>query len=673
MTTLFESAGQWLFNRRSTVFSIFQRRSTEARRPNGCSVLCLMAFVASLCVTAAVAETAPPSAGDTGNSANSELLLIRVVDPAGHPIPIKQVIAPHVYINGPDKGWWTNKMPIERRLPDESILVPRKSLVLAKPGQKFELEFLPPQGLPMTASGSFPEHDSDPIVLTTESGPEMPDIDDTAGPSDIRTNEVAGRVVDPKGNPVAGAAVSLERAYPKSEPVMTDANGAFRFANQGERMWGMYLQVQKDGFGTRQITDVSVGCGFTIKLDDTTRLKGQFTLPDGKPAGKTTVTLTRNKKTMRARMGYLVHGLRLDRQTDDNGAYDFPLEPGVYEVQVASEHGYFARFQKIRVDAGKTTDLSSQLQPGVRLRLQTVDSVTGRPVSGVKLVIWDDFPGRIEWKAGSERVTDKTGFAEWNGLMPGFTSFEVIKSEYKRFWSTNDIEYERGDWEEFKGPPSMGRAIGPLNLDLRQNLPTVVAQIERGVHVHGKVVGPNSQPAGKMLVNLNVQGIGVFSGDARYQFVTDTEGRFSSYLPAGNGTLYNLSAHDPQGHWANAVTKTFGSKPGDELEFTLQMSYGGWISGRVVDRDGKPVPHVEVYSVAADQLDNPYFDPAAITDHQGRFKLGPMRAGDYAIGQRQPKTITHAGLNKSSEKHFSVSKGRTVDAGDLLHTGDSPE
>jgi protocatechuate 3,4-dioxygenase beta subunit len=103
------------------------------------------------------------------------------------------------------------------------------------------------------------------------------------------------------------------------------------------------------------------------------------------------------------------------------------------------------------------------------------------------------------------------------------------------------------------------------------------------------------------------------------------------------------------------------------------MSYGGWISGRVVDRDGKPVPHVEVYSVAADQLDNPYFDPAAITDHQGRFKLGPMRAGDYAIGQRQPKTITHAGLNKSSEKHFSVSKGRTVDAGDLLHTGDSPE
>jgi hypothetical protein len=135
-------------------------------------------------------------------------------------------------------------------------------------------------------------------------------------------------------------------------------------------------------------------------------------------------------------------------------------------------------------------------------------------------------------------------------------------------------------------------------------------------------------------------------------------------LPAGNGTKYNLTAHDPQGRWANAVSYTFDSKPCDELEFTLRFSSGGWITGQLVDHDKNPVGSAEVFCVADDQLDNIYFDPTAIANNQGHFKLGPMRAGKYTIGQRQPNTITRADLDESSQRHVSVVEGKTTDAGE---------
>ena len=599
----------------------------------------------------------------------TDTLVIRVVDPVGHPIPIKQVTQARVFIDGPERGPWVNEMPIERRLADESIVVKRESLLLAKPGQKIELLFLPQKGLPLNASGTYPENVSQPIVLTAEAPPEMPDIDEKTGPSDVRPDELAGRVVDPQGNPVEGATVSLQGCYPKRSPVATDAQGVFRFPGLGQSRF-LYLQMETTRFATRWITDAPVGHGFTIRLDDSTRLKGQFTLTDGKPAGKTTITLICNKKTMRPTLDHLVWGLRLDRQTDDRGGYDFPLEPGLYEVQVSSESGFFARQTGFRVVAGKANGLPSQLEPGVRLRLQTVDSVTGKPVAGVRLVIWDELPYEIGWKKGTERVTYGQGIAEWESLLPGVTRFEVLNNNYKRCWSTNDLDHQRGDRNFFEDPPQIGQALGPLDLDLKRGMSPVVVEIERGVHVWGKVVGPNDQPVAKAEVDLNVAGIGVFSGDARYRITTDEAGRFNGYLPAGNGTIYNLSAHDPQSRWANAVGKPFNSKAGDELEFTLRLTAGGWISGRLVDPAGKAVHGVKIQVTSEDQLDNPYFNPKATTDDQGRFKLGPMRAGLYAIHHSLAKTVTRAGLKEPEKLQLSVTEGQTSDAGDLLYRGE---
>lgn len=632
-------------------------------------------LLASILAVAVVSVSMGNDKSEPSQSAiETNMVVVRVIDTAGRPIFIKQIeqaLVEDDYTREAAWAIWADEMPIERRLAGESILVKWNPIFQRRSGLKIRLFFQTGQGLPAKAEGIFPESASQPIVLKDESVPDTSAIDQSSGLSDVQPDEIAGRVVDPQGNPVASAAVSLGcRSCPT---VATDKNGVFRFPNRA-KSWFSYLLVEQPGFATRCIMDIPIGRGFTVKLDNSTRLKGQFTLPDGKPAGRVAITLLHDKLTTRSELGYITHAPRLERQTDAHGEYDFPVEPGVYEMQALKDDGFFVRQTGLKVIAGTITTLPSQLEPGVRLRLQVIDNLTGQPVAGANLWIWyESRPYNLMVKKGSERVTDEHGFVEWDNLMPGRTTFELSKKGYRRFWSTNDVEGQRRTPGIFGKPPQGGEAFGPLKLDLKRGMSTVIVQTERALRVFGKVVGPDGQSIAKAELDVNVPAYGTLHGDARFRMITDDAGQFNSYLPPGNGTIYDLSAHDPQGRWANAVSKTFDSKPGDELEFTLQMLEGGWITGRVIDHEGKPVSNVEVFSVANDRLDNDYFDPAAITDDQGRFRLGPMREGDYGIGQRKPKTVSRAGLNKSSEKRLLVSNGRITDVGEVLPTSNSQE
>ena len=118
--------------------------------------------------------------------------------------------------------------------------------------------------------------------------------------------------------------------------------------------------------------------------------------------------------------------------------------------------------------------------------------------------------------------------------------------------------------------------------------------------------------------------------------------RREGYVPASNGRTYRLCAADTQGRWrgdldvtprrwANTISEPFHPQPGDELEFTLQMTLGGWVVGRVVDLEGMPVVGVEVVAVASDGFDKQYVHPRTITGADGRYRLGPMRPGEHQI------------------------------------------
>jgi beta-lactamase regulating signal transducer with metallopeptidase domain len=646
--------------------------NTDARRSTWWPVGMLIASVmAAVIVSACLASTnRPATVAKTQLSQSAiatNMLAIRVVDPDGKPIRVKEVESIRVYVN---ETLWSDLIPTWQPTND-SILVKRSSILQPRPGQKIELLFVNEQDLPVWASGVVLEDTNRPVVLTAESTKETPDIDETSGPKDVQPDELAGRVVDPQGNPVTGATVSIGNNYPKRTPAKTDSQGVFRFPGFGQSHY-TYLQVEQPGFATRWITDVVVGHGFTVQLDNSTRVKGQFLLPDGKPAAKSTITLFHDKRTKKSTMRFLVSGLRLDRETDDQGRYDLLLEPGVYEVQVASTNGFFLRQAGWPVDAGKVGSLPNQLQPGAQVRLQAVDSDTGKPVVGARFFIWNSpRPYYMEVKPGTERVTDDQGVAEWDSLLLGHTRFEISKEGYRRFWATNDLDHQRGSWQGIERPRYAG-ALSPLQLDLERGMAPVVVQAERGVRVSGKVIGADGQPVVKAQLDVNVPGMGTFSGDARFRIVADEKGQFNGWLPAGNGTIYDLSVHDPQGRWANAVSKPFSSKPGDELEFTFQLPSGGWINGRVVDRNGQPIPRLKIEIVADDHLDNPYFNPETTTDSEGHFKLGPLRAGSYGM-QRHLFTINTPVWKGPETLQFSVADGQTTHTSDLIFMGEPPK
>jgi beta-lactamase regulating signal transducer with metallopeptidase domain/protocatechuate 3,4-dioxygenase beta subunit len=630
--------------------------------PAGMLLVSLMAIaIVSTCIGKSNDATTVVEPHSLPDVTTTNMLVIHVVDSAGKPFPVKQVERVRIYAS---ESLWTDLIP-SWRLTNESILIKRSSIIQSKPGQKMRLLFLDEHASPQRASGISPANTDQPIILTIESAPKEPDIDETNGPTDVRPDEIAGRVVDLQGKSVEGATATLGNCH-TCQPVVTDTQGVFRFPGM-DKVWHTYLQVEQPGFATRWVADPPIGRGFTIRLDDTTRVKGRFILPDGKPASKTSIVLFRSKQSHRADIGYEIRDLRLARQTDDQGRYDFPLEPGVYEVQVASESGFVVHQTGFRITAGVTTNLPSQLEPGVRLRMQVVDNQTGEPVAGMKFFIWDMLsPARFGLKAGTERVTDEHGVAEWEGLMPGHTEFEPSKGSYRRFWATNDLDHLRGFWSRSEHPKG-GECIGPLTLDLKPGMSPVIVQAERGLRVFGKVVGADGQSVGKAQVDVNVPHQGTLHGDARFRIIADDMGQYDGWFPAGNGTIYDLSAHDLQGRWANGASRIFDSKPGDELQFTFQLGKGGWVVGRILDRDGKALPNMDIEVVADDQLDNPYFNPEAKTDAEGRFKLGPMRPGSYAVTNHLFKMVTPTGAKGPERVQFSIIEGQTVDAGDLQY------
>jgi len=137
---------------------------------------------------------------------------------------------------------------------------------------------------------------------------------------DLRAAAVAvGRVVDERGEPVAGAAVRLEPAPEGARPVHTGADGGFRLPAddvEGQRVLASHAAVGEGSapVALRAGRDVAVG---DVVLRAAATLRGRLVLDDGQPA---------------AWVGVEVDGRRAE--TDADGAFSFALEPGRYEVLV---------------------------------------------------------------------------------------------------------------------------------------------------------------------------------------------------------------------------------------------------------------------------------------------------------------------------------------------------
>ena len=108
----------------------------------------------------------------------------------------------------------------------------------------------------------------------------------------IRTGSVYGKVIDDKGAPLPGVAITLESSQIPTQTATTQSSGGFRFANLPPGTYSVNFSLE--GFTEVRQEEVRVTVGSTVELDITLKasLTEEFTV-----IGETPVVDTTKQKT----------------------------------------------------------------------------------------------------------------------------------------------------------------------------------------------------------------------------------------------------------------------------------------------------------------------------------------------------------------------------------------
>ena len=493
-------------------------------------------------------------------------IAVHVVGPDAKPILIGDITQISVTI--PEGAWQLGPKPqIVGHLDDGSVTVSREQFVLGKPGAHVEIRYTVADGSHGVAVGQMPSDGAGVIELKTMGG--SAGVDFTNGPAAAH-DEIAARIVDPDGKPLADVEVSLlpQDFRAPRPPSRTNADGVVRFPGI-QHDYQRYFQIAKAGFGTRWLVDPPMGKGITVKLDNTTRFRGTLHGVDGSTlTSAATIMLITSRPTVRANYGD-VGPLMITVVSDEHGAYDVPIEPGEYEARVTAPAGpggtaVFLNAQHLQIAAGQVQELPGQLGPGADIKFLAIDETTGKPVAGVKFFIERSSYGRADMQPGSERTSDEQGVVHYESLMPTLTQFEPWLAGYTRWWCDEDA------W--FRGRAPHG--IDAVNLKLAPGAHTYTIHMQRGMHVFGKVITPNGESVDRVWIEIE----GLNTGDQRYAPRAKANGEFETWLPVGLRnqpvTTVSLKATDQQRGWT-ATSEQFQCTVGGERSVTLKLAAEG--------------------------------------------------------------------------------------------------
>lgn len=610
----------------------------------------------------------------------SDRFAVRLVGASGEPIGIAAFKSStlHMIYGGRPANWTNSQIPILARRKSE-VIVPRKQITTGYGTNKsFEFQIQTTSGAIVSATAAMPANGSNLIEAITAPEFQAPKVEPDPGIS-LGSKDLAGRVLDPSGHPIPGAQITLLNAWwlPRDSRIESDSEGVFRVPDVGDKFFTC-LQILKEGFAPLWLDDLSVGKSFRVQLHSATRLRGKLFGPDGTPSAQAEIKLETDISTASERSrDHKIVGLQTQASADASGAYDVPVEPGVYRYQVEGKNGGFLRGE-ISVGPSEVKSLPERLQRGASASLTVIDVQTGKPIPGVLIVIEENVgPYSIAPKKGSERTTDAAGHVRWDNLLPGKTQFSAPRMAYNLGPTGEQLPYSRwwsdamaNSWSrvDYKLKlPKKGEGDQNIDFDIQGDFKATI-QMERGVEVSGTVVDSTGVPiAGCDILAVPEEGRREsLTGDSRYWITTDPSGAFHGFVPAGNGVVYNLCASSRERPFANAVSEPFQSKPGDKFQFRLQTPKGAWVTGRVVGPNGKPVSAVEVQATASDYMDCSYADKICAIASTGAFRIGPLRPGKYEL---RPDTEEGVNINpRIAPTYITVKDGKDLSLGDLVFT-----
>jgi len=487
-------------------------------------------------------------------------------------------------------------------------------------------------GLPLSAvPGVGVEHPREVAVVAE--GAEPADRDaatapakaaaaDEIGLNAVGEDELVGRVVDSSGDPIEGVEVDAWSWFPGNE-TRTDKQGRFRLKGLGRRKF-IEVLFSKPEFSPRLFLRQQAGeRDWEVTMTNTTLFEGQVTA-NGKPVTGALIRANRGPKRLE---GGVIGDIWTEARSGADGHYRLYVEADKYDIQIRMPGAGVARL-KASIANDQAKDLDIALAPGVAFRAQVVDSLTGKPVAGVRLWHWQH--------RGIEGRSNAEGSLVVEDMFPGRFAFQVEAPGVARWWSDEAAsEWNRPHRE--KDNRNWQRNFDNLDFDVGPDLGVVTVTVEKEVTIRGRVIDPDGNSVAGATVAPALTGTGnSLTGDTRFSVETGKDGRYEMHLPASGGREYNLMAHDGKYQewrkWANGVGETIETKPGESIaDLDIQLTRPASVRGRVVDAQGKPVARRQVRAAAADLLENRYYDPTAETDAEGNFELKFIRPGEHYI------------------------------------------
>ncbi len=391
-----------------------------------------------------------------------------------------------------------------------------------------------------------------------------------------------GRLRDEAGQPVVGAMVELRELWltggggPLASATLpaslratatTDGDGRWRLPHwppDGADVWPTHPDWALSPIGKQSGQGGDLRC----RRRPATAVVGRVIDTAGQPVVGVTVSAGRADTAVTDAAGrYRLCGLRAE-QVSLRLADDAPM--------VAREVKQVTAVAEQTVDAG---DLVTER--GVLLTLRAVDSVTGQPIAGLQL----DTSGRR---------TDAQGSLAFRRL-PGHFSI-YFEPERPYFW-----------------PELMRQIDGQALTDQ-----TITCRLERGRPLSGTVIDEAGRPVTDALIEARSMND---IDSAR----TDAQGRFLlRCAPPRVDAQVTVARQGQEPLWRQTLDlKARGDQP---LAIALQPLPRTALTGRVVDRQGRPLAAVDISLVAGPTVDAYTVSSAAQSGADGRFRIDGDRA-----------------------------------------------
>ncbi|MCB9913705.1 MAG: carboxypeptidase regulatory-like domain-containing protein [Planctomycetes bacterium] len=441
---------------------------------------------------------------------------------------------------------------------------------------------------------------------------------------------VAGRVVDPSGAPLEGAAVHLIQeggagGFYNSSMTTTGADGAFEF--RGTAAGASSLRVLADGLAVQSLSLGELREGerrddLTVTLRAGLELRGKVTWPDGTPAGDVSVTAKARQDQARldaadndpelSVLGYY-DDREVSAQTDAEGA--FVLRGlGARRVDVeasgrqpladAPEEGARRRPKR----GPLLTALLEDVAPGAgglhlvlgegEALVGSVRFEDGAPATRYSLEVRPDWNVQdgLEWSDGKTvGVRDDEGRFEVRGLRSGAWSVSV-----------RGKDFVAEDVARFKIPHA-----GPLDLVVR-----------RAAALSGVVVTPGGEPVAGATLTV-IRNVGNASHWDESGERTDAEGAFElRRLEPADYELFARAAG-----WAQSARASVQLAPGEtRTDLRLVLRAGGRLTGVVLPAAGR----VDGRRVTAWGGEARVHE-SRVTDDAGAFEFDGLAEGHYDV------------------------------------------